>query len=92
MASGDGKMQAKQMYFTEQLCRIMEKAWGEGRVSANAERVIRAHLLDSEAEKKLRLAELQKEIRRFNADFFMAGELIFSEEAPPRPPEEKEAV
>ena len=80
-----------QLYTTEQLKKLLTKEFGEGRVSANVERILRAHLLSPEAEKKLRLEELNREIRRFNADFMMGGELIFPEkEVPPRPPEEKE--
>jgi hypothetical protein len=86
----DGKMQGKQLYFTEQLCVMMNKAWGEGKVSANVERVVRAHLMNEEGEKKLRLQELERELRRFNADFFMGGEIIFPEkETPPAPSPEK---
>lgn len=84
------EMRSKQMYFTEQLCTMMTKAWGEGRVSANVERVIRAHLADPANEKKIRLQELGRELRRFNADFMMGGEILFPEkETPPTPPKEK---
>lgn len=76
MASG---MRSKQMYLTEQLCDIMSKAWGEGRVSANVERVIRAHLANPDAEKKIRLQELNQLLSRFNADYNMRGELSFPE-------------
>ena len=84
-------MRSKQMYLSEQLCNMLDKAFGEGRVSANVERVLRAHLANPDQEKKLRLAELEKEVRRFNADFFMGGEIIFPEkETPPIPPKEKD--
>ena len=87
---GAGMVQM-QLYTTEQLKKALIKEFGEGRVSANVERILRAHLISPDEEKKLRLAELQKEIRRFNADFMMGGELIFPE-APPTPPKEKEAI
>lgn len=87
----DGGMKSKQMYFTEQLCDLMTKAWGDGRVSANVERIVRAHLADAAAEKKLQLAELQRAISRFNGEFGMNGEIIFPEkEIPPAPPKENE--
>ena len=76
MASG---MRSKQMYFTEQICDAMTRAWGEGRVSANVERVIRAHLANPDAEKKIRLQELNQLLSRFNADYNMRGELSFPE-------------
>ena len=80
-----------QLYATEQLKKMLIKEFGEGRVSANVERILRAHLSTPEAEKKLRLEELNREIRRFNADFMMGGELIFpeKEESPPLPPKEE---
>ena len=74
-----GGMRSKQMYFTEQICDAMTKAWGEGRVSANVERIIRAHLANPEAEKKIRLQELNQLLSRFNADYNTKGELIFGE-------------
>lgn len=77
-----------QLYTTDQLKRMLIKQFGEGRVSANVERILRAHLLNPESEKKIRLAELQTEIRRFNADFMMGAELIFPE-PPPQPPQER---
>lgn len=70
-------MKSKQMYFTEQLCDLMEKTFGEGKVSANVERIIRAHLANPEAEKKLRLMEINKEIARFNSEYNMQGHLVF---------------
>lgn len=86
-----GGMVSLQIYATEQLKKMLVKEFGEGRVSANVERILRAHLSSPENEKKLRLEELNREIRRFNSDFMMGGELVFPEkEEPPKPPEEKE--
>lgn len=82
-----GGMISMQLYMSEQLKKALLKEYGEGRVSANVERIIRAHLSNPAEEKKLRLQELNQEIRRFNADYGVNAELIFPE-VPPKPPEE----
>lgn len=88
--NGNGMM-ALQLYTTVQLKEKLEKTFGPGKISANVERILRLHLENPAEEKKLRLRELQKEIRRFNADFMCGGELIFPEkEEGPAPQEEKE--
>lgn len=76
------------IYATEELKRKLTKAFGEGRISSNVERILRHHLQDSVEEKKMRLAELNQAVALFNHDFNMAGHLIFEEEIPPRPPKE----
>jgi hypothetical protein len=67
------------LYATDDLKRRLIKAFGEGRVSANVERILRHHLADTNEEKKMRLADLNKEIAHFNADYKMFGHLIFEE-------------
>jgi len=85
-----GGMVSMQLYATEQLKKMLVKQFGEGRVSANVERILRAHLANPAEEKKLRLQELNAEVRRFNSDYNTQAELIFKEEIPPLPQEEKE--
>jgi len=85
MAVGPGMVQM-QLYTTAALKKRLNDAFGEGRVSANVERILRAHLDNPLEEKKLRLKELNAEVRRFNADYGMR--LALMEEASPAPPEE----
>lgn len=86
-------MKAKQMYFSEDLCDFLEKEFGEGRVSANVEKILWAYTNDSGAEKKIRWQELNKLLKHFNSDFQEGYELVRPEkEAPPTPPEEKEVA
>jgi len=80
-------MVSMQLYTSEQLKKMLVKTFGEGRVSANVERILRAHLANPVEEKKLRLQELNEQLRHFNADYGMNLELI--EEKPPMPPKEE---
>jgi hypothetical protein len=86
---GNDKMTTIQLYVTEELHGLLNKTFGQGKMSANVERILRAQLLSPAQEQKLRLQELNREVRRFNADFMTGAELIFPEEAPPKPPEEE---
>ena len=82
-----------QIYVSEQLKTALIKNFGEGRVSANIERILRAYLANPKEEKKIRLMELNSELRRFNADFMEGGEIIFPvKEIPPTPPKEKDKI
>ena len=86
MGPGSG-MVVIQLYTTLQLKERLYKEFGDGKVSANVERILRQHLDNPAAEKKLRMRELQAEIKRFNADMGENAELIFPQkESPPLPP------
>jgi len=76
------------LYATDDLKKKLTKAFGEGRVSANVERILRHHLADDGEEKKMRLEEINSLIHKFNFDYKMNFELM-NQEVPPGPPEEK---
>ena len=81
------KMKTIQLYVTESLHTLLRRQFGEGKMSANVERIIRLYLSDPDMEKKAALAELQKRVRAFNGVWGMRFELI-EEELPPAPPTE----
>lgn len=81
--AGAGMVQM-QIYASEDLKRRLTKEFGEGRVSANVEKILRFYLEHPEEEKKMRLKEINESIRRFNADFQTNAEIIFPE-PPPSP-------
>ena len=72
-------MERKMFYLTKELCEELEKAFGHGKVSSNIERILRNYLANPANEEKIRLAELNKELRRFNADFKKELELVAGE-------------
>jgi len=86
MAEG---MKTLQLYVSEDLWNKLRRTFGEGRVSANVEKILRQHIGNPAEEKKLALMELNKQVRRFNADFDMRLELR-EEEMPPMPPKEEQ--
>lgn len=85
--AGAGMVQM-QLYVSEQLKARLLREFGEGRVSANVERILRSHVENPVEDKKLRFAELNKAVRAFNFEFGMSLELMAGEEKPPMPPKE----
>jgi len=73
------KMKTVQLYITQDLHGILIKTFGHGKMSANVERIIRAHLQDAGQEKKLQLQELNKQIRLYNSEWAENAELMFPE-------------
>lgn len=86
------KMRTIQLYVTEELHGLLKKTFGDGKMSANVERILRAHLQDSIQERKLRFMELTKAVKRFNADFSESAELIMPEPEPSAREKEREAM
>ena len=91
------KMRGKQLYFTEELCKMLDKKYGEGKVSSNVEVILRAYLSNPLEERKIRWKELVQSLSYFNSDF--KEDLIITEREnvkevspPPPPPEENSLV
>ena len=78
-------MKGKQLYFTELMIEKLEKTFGEGKVSANVERILWIHLKDPSAEKKAAMMSLQQHLKEFNSEYNECFELI-KEDTPPMPP------
>ena len=62
-------MESIQIYVSAEMSRLLRDAYGEGKLSANIERVMRAHLSTPENEWTLRYTALKKEVKKLNAEF-----------------------
>lgn len=59
----------KQIYISQELDKMLHEAYGEGKISAGIERVMRAHLSSKDSEANLQIAEIKKACKRFNSEF-----------------------
>jgi len=69
-----------QIYVSDDLRDLLRAEFGEGRVSANIERILRLHLENPNREKQEKLKAIQVLVRGFNASFpDLHAELVIDE-------------
>ena len=86
-------MMGIQIYITEEMSKLLRESYGEGKISANIERVMMAHLSNPDREAQLRMNEIKKACKLFNHEFpewelkLVIG--VVDKEKAPAPPKEK---